>query len=702
MSDTKITMRRTAKTTPSMLAWSADKRERLTLVLSWLRTAAKRKDAPEGIRELADIAAAQEKLYKAVADGSWAKMSEDEKCACNKAIFGCIEEKAYERSILNPDVATRAYGSMYAQVIATVGRELIETTQYLMRGIRKPFLYACELIAEIFGHIEKDGIDRGIKQSLYYYAHDYCREYIELRMYEMFTVAPGRTIEEIIRRASEDESALYDYGLSISDNVLATHRFLAKQPQETIDEMARTFVNGFIDSFETMRIDRAPKKTVSFDTFFGFERVTARAIDFFREEGLEPLLFLFSNLLVNSSAFLDRGMAGPSINRQYGYDHRKNYLLILQRPMIEEIMESTTENLERYKDVNEAYAGIAVQEIFGEPDIKFVNKRAVPAFKGRSGDFFDELRVRVSDLYDKYRPSEKYTFTIIAYPVPSIGPRFEEVFRETIACNNLSNAKYKEIQQKLIDVLDLGAYVTVTGRGINETNMKVMLHTLTDPAKQTNFENCGADVNIPVGEVFTSPLLTGTEGLLHVVKECVDGITYKNLRIRFENGMITDYSCENFPTEAENKAFLKDVLLKDHKTLPIGEFAIGTNTVAYAMGIRCDVQEQLPILIAEKTGPHFAVGDTCYSRAEEHALYNPDGKEIIARENELSALRNSEPEKAYVNTHTDITIPYNELGEILVHAADGTVLGAIIRGGRFVVPGTEELNVPLEELEKEQ
>ncbi|MBP5411409.1 MAG: leucyl aminopeptidase, partial [Lachnospiraceae bacterium] len=174
-----------------------------------------------------------------------------------------------------------------------------------------------------------------------------------------------------------------------------------------------------------------------------------------------------------------------------------------------------------------------------------------------------------------------------------------------------------------------------------------------------------------------------------------------NLRIRFENGMISDYSCENFPTEAENKAFLKDVILKDLETRPIGEFAIGTNSVAYAMGIRYDVQEKLPILIAEKTGPHFAVGDTCYSRAEDHALYNPNGKEIIARENEVSALRHTDPAKAYTNTHTDITIPYNELGEILVHAADGTVIGAIIRGGRFVVPGTEELNIPLDELEKE-
>ena len=41
----------------------------------------------------------------------------------------------------------------------------------------------------------------------------------------------------------------------------------------------------------------------------------------------------------------------------------------------------------------------------------------------------------------------------------------------------------------------------------------------------------------------------------------------------------------------------------------------------------------MPILIAEKMGPHFAVGDTCYSWQEDTPVYNPDGKEIIARDN---------------------------------------------------------------------
>ena len=76
--------------------------------------------------------------------------------------------------------------------------------------------------------------------------------------------------------------------------------------------------------------------------------------------------------------------------------------------------------------------------------------------------------------------------------------------------------------------------------------------------------------------------------------------------------------------------------------------------------------------------------------------YNPDGKAIVARDNERSILRKEDISKAYFNCHTDITIPYDELGAITVLRADGTKVD-IIRDGRFVVPGTELLNQPLDE-----
>ena len=106
--------------------------------------------------------------------------------------------------------------------------------------------------------------------------------------------------------------------------------------------------------------------------------------------------------------------------------------------------------------------------------------------------------------------------------------------------------------------------------------------------------------------------------------------------------------------------------------------------------------------------PHFAIRDTCYSRAEDHSVYNPDGKEIIARENEISARRNEEDFQAYFNCHTDITIPYEELSritavtvrvvesEVMHDLAEERVEIPILLDGRFVLEGTLKLNEAFE------
>ena len=71
--------------------------------------------------------------------------------------------------------------------------------------------------------------------------------------------------------------------------------------------------------------------------------------------------------------------------------------------------------------------------------------------------------------------------------------------------------------------------------------------------------------------------------------------------------------------------------------------------------------------------------------------YNPDGKAIIARDNEISIQRKEDISKAYFNCHTDITIPYDELGDIEVFTNDGKTI-KLIQDGRFVLEGTTALN----------
>lgn len=409
-----------------------------------------------------------------------------------------------------------------------------------------------------------------------------------------------------------------------------------------------------------------------------------QAVKQFEEMGLQPVF----TRKTNTQAV---GVYSSSPNKQYQYDHRFDDALYLNHALVQERLKMAEKIFDTLHTEASAYAGPAVIEVFGENLFTPVTKKESPAYTKEQETLSVEYRREYSLIQNRYIPQDNYSFTIISYPVPEIGDAFEDIFKATVEVNTLDMEVYEKIQQALIDALDQGDYVRVTGRGKNHTDLRIQLHTLTDPEHQTNFENCLADVNIPVGEVFTSPVLTGTEGTLHVTGVFLNGLRYENLEFVISDGMVREYHCTNYMTEGENKKYIKENILHNRDTLPMGEFAIGTNTTAYVMGRKYGIEAKLPILIAEKTGPHFAFGDTCYSMSEDVVLHNPDGKEIIAKENECSELRHTDISKAYFNCHTDITIPYDELGDILVFTKDGKSI-KLIESGRFVLPGTERLN----------
>ena len=56
--------------------------------------------------------------------------------------------------------------------------------------------------------------------------------------------------------------------------------------------------------------------------------------------------------------------------------------------------------------------------------------------------------------------------------------------------------------------------------------------------------------------------------------------------------MIRDYTCTNFEKEEECRKYIKENVLMNHETLPMGEFAIGTNTTAYRMARDFDIADK--------------------------------------------------------------------------------------------------------------
>ena len=490
-----------------------------------------------------------------------------------------------------------------------------------------------------------------------------------------------------------DERTLYLSGEYVTDNERGVAKFLSKLPEKDIQAMADTFTEGYRTGFvkEGKPLDK--KTSVNIRYCLGFERVVRAAVRNFEKMGLASVIYRAGSLTLTGAGAGRIGFYGAIPNRQYDYDHKDDAALYLDGDMVTRKLEVLEGAYRDRKVLANGHAGPAVMEVFGEePFTPHVSKNAV-CHSEKTGKLSVDYSGKASLIVNRYIISEERSFTIIAYPVPEIGKDFEKIFAKTVELNNLSSDKYEKIQQFIIDALDKADHIEIKGKGENVTDLRISVNKLNDPSKQTNFENCVADVNIPVGEVFTSPVLKGTRGVLNVTKVFLNGLLYKNLKITFTDGMITDYTCDNYEKEEDNRAFIRDNILFKHDTLPIGEFAIGTNTTAYRMGRDFDIEGRLPILIGEKTGPHFAVGDTCYSHQEDIKVYNPDGKEIIARENEVSALRDTDPEKAYFQCHTDITIPYDEIGFIRACAPSGDI--TIIEDGMFVLPGTEELNEPL-------
>lgn len=625
----------------------------------------------------------------------------------NRDLYEDVLPEHYEESFANPVYAVSVMGEDMGRCMSFLQAEINSVISDAFFGDEWELLIREELLLEVYGAFLTAVSETGelpeadtVKDILYWYASDYSDIENEKKVRKQVDAdcEESRRFREIIMESDlNDPRYLYRYGCYITENELRTARHMQELPEETIALMADTYTEGYRKGFVQLRVDLSKKETVNIHYCAGFERVVRRAISNFEKMGLQSVIFRSSDSIFNRRGSRKSGFYGAIANKQYEYDHREDDALIFDANYKTRRLETLKEAYELVKEKAKRHAGPAVIEIFGEEPFAPVDCKEALRLSEAQQKLKVEYAQAAGELSSRYIPEEERSFTIIAFPVPAIGDRYEEIFDEIVRINTLDYQLYSDIQKKLIDALDEAEYVQITGMNGNRTDLKVQLCKLTDPAKQTKFENCVADVNIPVGEVFTSPVLTGTNGVLHVKGVYLNDLFYENFEVRFQDGFTDEYNCTNYEDGEADQRYIRDNVLFHHEKLPLGEFAIGTNTTAYVAAHKYGIAGKLPILIAEKMGPHFAVGDTCYSESEEVAVYNPDGKEIIARDNEVSILRKEDRSKAYFNCHTDITIPYDELGALYGVRADGSKIG-IIKDGRFVLPGCEALNEPFAEL----
>ncbi|MEE1007876.1 MAG: aminopeptidase [Agathobacter sp.] len=661
--------------------------ERLSLVLMRIKEIRDEEVVNEPYREyfstVAQYLLIQAEVFELAKNDKLDALSYEKAIEINDTLYNCIKDAKYDTSFANPSYAVKILGEEYGPILCSVFAKIIGENTLVFEGCCKNLCIYAELLVELYSYFadESELTYKEIYQCVYSFMHDYSELFLEHSVERMLNPDFDYFLSVVMDSDLDNDKYLYKYGLNVSKNEKDSWAYLNKLSEDKILSMADTFTEGYRIGFETCNKDITKKSVVEIVYPIGFERVIRKAVANFEKIGLKSICKPFST----------------SANKQFDYDHKEDAALWLDKSYNEYRIECIRNAFEKNKEIAPCYGGPAVIEIFGEEPFSPKTKEENPKYSKKQQQLFVSFKSEQSQIINKYIHGEERSFTIIAFPVSSIGDDYEDIFQETVKINTLDYILYRDMQQKIIDVLDTADKVHIVGANGNKTDLYINICELSDASKETAFENCVADVNIPVGEVFTTPVLEGTNGKLHVSQVFLNELNYLNLEIDFKDGLIDNYTCTNFANEEENKKYIKDNILFHHDTLPMGEFAIGTNTTAYRMAKVYDIADKLPILIAEKTGPHFAVGDTCYTYDEDNITYNPDGKAIVARDNSVSILRKTDISKAYYNCHTDITIPYNELGAITVICKDGSTKD-IIRDGKFVIDGTEELNIPLENL----
>lgn len=156
-------------------------------------------------------------------------------------------------------------------------------------------------------------------------------------------------------------------------------------------------------------------------------------------------------------------------------------------------------------------------------------------------------------------------WVVLRYPSPSMAQQagmsteaFEDFYFKVCT---LDYSRMSQAMDPLVKRMEAADRVRITGRGTD----------LSFSIKGQKAVKCDGRLNIPDGEVYTSPIIDSVEGVLQYnTPSLYQGLTHENVRLVFEKGRIVE------ATGSLTKQ-LNDILDTDPGARFIGEFAIGVN-----------------------------------------------------------------------------------------------------------------------------
>jgi leucyl aminopeptidase (aminopeptidase T) len=586
----------------------------------------------------------------------------------------------YLQSYTNPKYSVALFGDKIGQLNSLVYYNFLNARWAVFQYNILKIHQAADLLLKYYKCYKKHGEDY-VKLLKVYSTNKSTNLYNELYYYNEMRYNPKYDYFSYWLNYADfsDLRYLYFYGYHVNEYHLKTAEYLNKTDQQKLKKVMQQTAKAYIDGFVFEGKDYKKKTSVFISIPLGMEILGRYLV-----HEMENQYSL--NCIIN--------IQPSSFNKQLEYDIRYHQALILDNSYADMRIKKEKQAINKHSKIIKACSGTIVIGTFGDIPFEPEIKKECLKLDEKQTELNKNMRNNVNEKLREYYPRSEVSYSIIAFPTAEIGENFEKIFDETTEINMIPNDEWLVIQQCIIDKLDLADYVHIKGSGDNHTDIKIKMQTINNPEKETNYYNCGAMQNIPVGEVFTSPQLNGTKGILHFPEIFLDDLLYTDLELIFEDGRIINYNCKNYDDIQKNKDYIKENLLFPFDSLPIGEFAIGTNTYAYKIANELKIEKLLPVLIAEKLGPHFAIGDTCYSREEDIKTYCPNGKEITAKDNEQSIKRKNGDSNAYYLKHIDLTIRYDQIDFIRAITENKEHID-IINKGKFVLEGCEKLNIHL-------
>ncbi|PDO11749.1 MAG: aminopeptidase [Candidatus Reconcilbacillus cellulovorans] len=194
----------------------------------------------------------------------------------------------------------------------------------------------------------------------------------------------------------------------------------------------------------------------------------------------------------------------------------------------------------------------------------------------RAGENVNELadvpaeKQRIYDLY--YRKPvhleqrvKKTKWVVLRYPNASMAQlanmstdAFEDFYFDVC---NLDYARMDKAMDPLYELMSRTDEVRIVGPDTD----------LTFSIRGIGVQKCSGHRNIPDGEVFTAPVRDSVNGVIRFnVPSVYNGVTFEQVRFRFENGKIVEAT-------ANDSRRLNEILDTDEGARYIGEFSLGLN-----------------------------------------------------------------------------------------------------------------------------